>query len=187
MNYWYSSRPNEIFLDLDSNRAIARALSVLRLALRDRRLKIESVWLYSTPTRGHAHMILELKEFMFWESRLAWSLWLGNDRLRAAYILERHRVGAPNFDLLISREPYYREPDAFCNCKQKHKKASVTRRCPAMEHLLSTEKDADYFSRTGSAPPRRKIRVPWGRVALTQLRHWKGVYERNEEGLLQSN
>lgn len=188
MNYWYSSRPNEIFLDLDSNRAIARALSVLRLAIRQRKLPIESVWLYGTATKNHAHMIIALRSGLCWESRLAWSLWLGNDRLRAAYVLRRHAFGwgeggpvgkdaIGHYDLLVTPSQYYREPDAFCECKGKHKETKVTSKCPAMIHLLGEHRSADYFSRTGSMPPKKKIRVPWGKVSLTQIRHWKEVYE----------
>jgi hypothetical protein len=177
LNYWYSARPNEIFLDLDSNRAIARALSVLRLALRRRDLSVEAVWLYSTPTPGHAHGIIELKKKMPWESRLAWSLWLGNDRLRAAYILRRHVTLKANHDLLVSKYPYFRLADAFCNCNHKHKESQITENCEAMKHLLFTERSADYFSRTGVAPPRKKIRVPWGKVRLSQIRNWREVYE----------
>jgi len=172
MNYWYSSRDNEIFLDLDSNRAIARALSVLRLTIRKRELDIESVWLYGTPTPHHAHMIIALKSDRSWQERLAWSLWLGNDRLRAAYVLQRHVKGVCHYDLLISKAPYYRIPDAFCNCEEKHKEQKVTEKCEAMIFLLGRERDADYFTRTGKAPPRHKIRVPWGRVSLKQIRNW---------------
>jgi hypothetical protein len=181
VNYWYSARSNEIFLDLDSNRAIARALSVLRLTIRKRHLKIDGVWLYSTPRHGHAHMIIRIKEDLSWMSRIAWSLWLGNDRLRAAYVLRRHgEFELDHHDLLMGKSIYHRTPDAFCKCKQKHKKKSVTDKCEAMIHLLGDYRSADYFTRTGSPPPKKKIRVPWGEVSLTQLRNWENVYERTE-------
>jgi hypothetical protein len=122
-------------------------------------------------------MILVLKDFMVWQSRLAWSMWLGNDRLRTAYVLERLSKGASAHDLLVTTHQYYRVPDAFCICKDKHKPKKVTDKCPAMLHLLGEHRSADYFARTGSAPPRKKIRVPWGKVSLTQLREWKAVYE----------
>lgn len=174
MNYWYSARPHEIFLDLDSNRAIARALSVLRVAIRKKQMPIKAVWLYGTPSTHHAHMIIELTAPRSWYSRLAWSLWLGNDRLRCAYILarlgeEKMRHG----DLLVSTKKYYREADAECACLAKHKPQKVTDRCPAMIRLLQEHRSADYFSRTGKAPPKHKIRVPWGRVSLNQIRNWR--------------
>jgi hypothetical protein len=181
MNFWYSSRPNEIFLDLDSNRAIARALSVLRLAIRRKQLPIMGLFLYRTRTEGHAHMIVLLSCEMSWQKRLGWALWLGNDRLRAAYVLARHSINGTHakhaHDLLVSTQLYYRPWDAFCECKKKHKKKAVTDKCPAMEHLLMDQKSADYFTRTGKKPPRKKIRVPWGEVSLDQLSEWKEVYE----------
>jgi hypothetical protein len=177
MNHWYASQPDEIFLDLDSNRATARALSVLRLAIRRRQLPIKAVWLYSTSKRSHAHMIIQLKDAMDFNTRMAWSLWLGNDRLRVAYILERRKRGITSGDLLVSRQRYHRLANAFCTCSRKHKESKVTVKCPAMIHLLGEDRNADYFTRTGSAPPRRKIRVPWGQVSLTQLREWKEVYQ----------
>jgi hypothetical protein len=173
VNYWYTARQNEIFLDLDSTRATARALSVLRAAVRKRDLQIESLWLYPTPGKHHAHMIIVLKDPMAWLSRMAWSLWLGNDRLRVAYVLER-RLWVPeqNGDLLVTKKPYYREWDQMCRCQKKHKPKAVTSKCHAMSILLGNQRSADYFTRTGKAPTRKKIRVPWGRVSLRQIRNW---------------
>jgi hypothetical protein len=183
MNYWYSARPNEIFLDLDSNRAIARALSVLRVAIRKKQLDIKGVWLYGTPTKGHAHLIIVLRYAVPWAVNVAWGLWMGNDRLRAAYVLARREIGSAHCDLLVTQGLYYRQPDAFCECKEKHKPKKVTDKCPAMIHLLRDERSADYFSRTGSVPPRKKIRVPWGKVSLVQIRNWKEIHEERKERL----
>lgn len=178
-NYWYAAEDNEIFLDLDSNRATARALSVLRIAIRKKHLPIKSVWLYGTPTKGHAHMIVVLKKDMCWESRLAWSLWLGNDRLRAAYILERNQrmfwsfdEGNPPADLFVTQQQYYRVFDDECTCTEKHKEPHVTEACPAMRRLLGKERSADYFTRTGKAPSKKKIHVKWGKVPLKQIKNW---------------
>ena len=178
MNYWYSARDNEIFLDLDSNRATARALSVLRLAIVKKHLDVGAIWLYGTPTRGHAHMIIELKQRVEWGTRLSWSIWMGNDRLRVAYILERFQRGVPHQDLLIAKQSYeFRGPDAVCECEEKHKQPRITSKCPAMKLLLGHAANADYFTRTGKAPPRRKIRIPWGRVLIKDLKRWRNRYE----------
>lgn len=174
MNHWYSSRDNEIFLDLDSRRAVARALSVLRIAIRQKRLDIRRVWLYGTPTNGHAHMIVELRQSMSQLNRVAWGLWLGNDRLRAAYVLYRwEEYPFAHCDLLVSRTKYgFRKEDAICFCEGKHKEQKVTDACPAMTELLQERRSADYFARTGKAPTRKKIRIPWGKVPLTTIRNW---------------
>lgn len=179
MNYWYSARPDEIFLDLDSNRATARAFSVLRLAIRQKKLPVQDVYLYPTPTPGHAHMIIVLKRPVHFGDKAAWSLWLGNDRLRVAYMLKRELLGLCHSDLLICKNSiYHRAADWTCECKEKHKEKHVTDNCLAMRLLLGDQRSADYFSRTGKAPTRRKIRVPWGKVALKQIRNWKEVYVR---------
>ena len=184
INYWYSSKDTEIFLDLDSNRAIARALSVLRLTLKDKHLNIRAIWLYQTETPGHAHMIIVLRWPLTIASRLAWSLWLGNDRLRVAYVIQRVNHYVKHADLLKAPYRYYRAPDQICYCPEKHKDPKVTENCPAMTALLGMERSADYFMRTGKAPPKRKIRIPWGKVSLKQLKNWSPIYER-EQRLLQ--
>lgn len=172
MNYWYASQSNEIFLDLDSNRATARALSVLRLAIR-KDLPVREVWLYGTRKAHHAHMIIVLKKDMPFMTRMAWALWLGNDRLRTAYVIERALHVAPSCsDLLVTKRPYYRAWDSRCQCRKKHKPKAVTDKCPAMGMFLGNQRSADYFTRTGKAPPRKKIRVPWGKVSLKQIRNW---------------
>lgn len=198
-NFWYAAKDNEIFLDLDSNRAVARALSVLRLAIRKRDLPVKAVWLYSTLTTGHAHMIVVLRVKMAWETRLSWSLWLGNDRLRVAYVLERHarsfgcnhnllkEDGGCGHDLLVTPYEYFRTPDDMCLCEGKHKDPKITDKCEAMMRLLGDQRSADYFTRTGKAPPKRKIRIPWGKVSLQQIKQWSPVYEREHERLLQDH
>lgn len=187
-NYWYNSRPNEIFLDLDSRRSLNRAINVLRLAISDngRRLKqrtlkaimpqypklsIKNIYIYPSATSGHAHLIIELNGPL-WVSKHAWSAWLGNDRLRLAYVLARQDILGGG-DLLVSRQQYYRPADAVCTCRTKHKDPKVTDDCPAMIKLLGSHRSADYFYRTGSTKPLKKIRIPWGRISKRQLREWK--------------
>jgi hypothetical protein len=178
MNYWYSAKGNEIFLDLDSYRATSRALSVLRMAIMKKHLDVGAIWLYGTERKGHAHMIIELKQDMDWMTRLSWSIWMGNDRLRVAYILERENRGVQHSDLLTAKHAYqFRDPDAVCECKEKHKQPRVTSNCPAMKLLLGLERSADYFTRTGKAPPNRKIIIPWGRILIKDLKRWRGRYE----------
>lgn len=176
MNYWYTARTNEIFLDLDSRRALRRALSVLHVAVRRKRLRLASVWLYKTAQKNHFHMIVVLKT-NYTAPRLAWSLWMGNDRLRAAYVLARMfdgNVMQGAGDLLVTKTPYHRKPDFKCQCSGKHKPESVTRECPALRHFLGASHSADYFARTGPMnPDRGKTRFRWGRIPLQQIRNWR--------------
>lgn len=169
MNYWYSCRPTEIFLDLDSTRALARAFSVLWCARENRQLLVKSIWLYPTNQAHHSHMIIVLKYRIPTLDRIGWTLWMGSDRLRASYALARIVRGMAHTELFCTRELYYRKPDAICTCTEKHKPKEVTERCPAMRALLGVEHSGDYFARTGKRPTRRAIRFPWGRVTQKQL------------------
>ena len=174
LNYWYASKQNEIFLDLDSRRATARALSVLRLALIKKHLKVRSVWIFPSLTRGHQHIVIVLRNDMDLLERLAWSLWMGNDRLRVAYVMKRALDGVRYPDLLITSKRYHRDVDSTCTCREKHKEKRITERCPAMYELLGRARSADYFSRTGKAPARRWLRISWGKVSLKNIKQWKG-------------
>jgi hypothetical protein len=175
MNYWYRARSNEIFLDLDSRRSLNRAINVLRIAVLDRsktpKLPIENIYLYPSQTEGHAHVIIQLKGPLGVMNE-AWSAWLGNDRLRLAYVLARWGQMIGGGDLLVSRRQYYRAADAVCSCQGKHKDSKTTDECPAMIKLLGSQRSADYFYRTGPMRPLGKIRIPWGRVSKRQLKEW---------------
>lgn len=188
MNYWYAARPNEIFLDLDSTRALARAMNVLRRILNKpmpapawgNGLHIEAVYHYPT-SKTHHHLIIVTGREHSYVMKTEWALWMGTDRIRAVYSLERGRRELPIQDLLVSKEPYYRTPDAFCECKGKHKPHKVTRACPALEHLLGSHKDADYFPRNTDRKKRPPLFVPVGRVSLSSIRKWKGEDQNGSE------
>jgi len=187
--FWYVARRNEIFLDLDSGRSITRALSVLRRALRVRpnaktpinKLDVESVWLYPSSARNHAHLIIVLKNPMAFHQRIAWSLWMGGDQLRAAYVMERERVMRfPPYpetfsgsELLAVRMPYgFRSPDSMCMCKEKHKPKWVTEACPALKEILGDHRSDDYFPRNRDKVRRPPVRFAWGKVPLVNLKNW---------------
>jgi len=192
--YWYVAKPNEIFLDLDSGPSITRALSVLRRALSVtpsaktplNKLDIESVWLYPSVEPKHAHLIVVLKDAMEFYRRVAWSLWMGGDQLRAAYVMEREaRVSWEGFlpsvctfgnpsELLAVRKAYgWRTPDATCGCKAKHKPKPVTDRCPALMEILGEHRSDDYFPRNRDKVRRPPVRFAWGKVPLSNLRAWR--------------
>ncbi len=173
VNHWYNAAPNEIFLDLDSARAIARALSVLRVAKLQKQLEIKSMWLYPTLQINHAHMVVVLYGPMADEIKVAWALWCGSDRLRASFSLMRSSLGLGYVDLFVSSRRYHRLANGFCCCKGKHKAKEVTDECPVLTAWLGEYRSADYFARTGKRPPRGKIRIPWGRVNQKQILKWK--------------
>ena len=193
MNYWYGARSNEIFLDLDSHRAVNRAIGVLRIAIRRKLLIVRSVWLYQSSPR-HYHLIVVLDHALLFVDKMAWSLWMGNDRLRVAYVMRRfiNKDGCSSclIDLLVAKSPYgFRTvPDATCKCKKKHKPKAITDKCPSMKMLLGDQRSADYFGRTGRRPSNGKIRLPWGRVPLCRIKEWKEPRnERRQKELLQDH
>lgn len=164
--FWYVSRSNEIFCDLDSKRAVARALNVLRRAIKRKLLKVLSIHFY--PSVSNYHLIVTLKDNMDNEERVLWSLWMGSDRLRAVYTLERYRRGVMNADVLSTPKQLadgFRFNDDRCECPSKHKEKRVTDRCPAMQRLMMDERSGDYFPRNLDRKQRTKpLKVPWGRV-----------------------
>lgn len=200
--FWYVARPNEIFVDLDSPAATTRALSVLRRALNVKRtaktpllkLGILGVWLYPSEAEGHSHLIVVLKNNLSFIDRTAWSLWLGTDQIRAAYVMERFLsfacrndasipdgwvdsvIDNPSFptELLSVRHEYgFRKPDTFCFCKEKHKKKHVTDKCSALVAILGDMRSADYFPRNRDRVKREPIRPPWGEISKTNLKRWR--------------
>lgn len=164
--YWYVSRDNEIFCDLDSRRAVSRALNVLRRAIRRKLLQVDAIHFY--PSVKNYHLVVTLKDDLDQTSRVLWALWMGSDRLRAVYTLERYRRGVHNADVLSAPKPFidgFRFPDDRCECPDKHKRKAVTDACPAMKRLMMDERSGDYFPRNFDKKERIKpLKVPWGRV-----------------------
>jgi len=193
LNYWYAAKSNEIFLDLDNRRAISRAFNVLSKAVRRGDLHVKGIYIYPSSTKGHVHVIIVLREVMTIIDRLAWSLWMGNDRLRVAFILKRCIDEIPNEDLLMGNRRYHRPPDDICACTGKHKDMKITGKCEAMARLIGREAAvADYFTRTGRVGLDRvetvgpdalvidgercgaleSLMIPWGRVSLECVKTW---------------
>lgn len=173
--YWYASRSNEIFLDLDSRRAMSRAFQVLRRAIQTKKLNVADVWLYSTSTPSHAHLILVLKENLTMVEKVGWALWMGSDRIRSVYVLERWRQKVRCPDVLCTRRVYEFRPANFvCRClAEKHKDKKVTDACPAMLALVGEHRSADYYPRDRDKKKRGALTVPWGRVSKRTIVNWR--------------
>lgn len=184
MNYWYAARPNEIFLDLDSRKSMTRALRVLKVWMaapfeKYGLPKVKAVYHYPTGREKHCHVIVELAGYPEGGNHSAstLALWMGSDRLRAAYVKQRESLlgtgTVRNFsDLLCASHVYHREPDFTCECPEKHKDKSVTDNCHALKMMLGVFRSADFFPRVGHKPI-PFLRVPIGRVPLTTIRRWK--------------
>lgn len=170
--FWYVAKENEIFCDLDSRRAVARALNVLRRAMRRKQLDVVAIYFY--PSVSNYHLIVILKQPMERLWRVHWSLWMGSDRLRAVYTLERYRRGVEAADVLSTRKQFdFRFQDDCCDCKDKHKAKRVTDHCPAMKRLMLDERSGDYFPRNLDRKEREEpLMVPWGIVPKRLLKEY---------------
>lgn len=169
MNYWYSARQNEIFLDLDSRKALYRAMKIVRVLPAVKRL-----WHFPTGRAGHSHVIVEIKQSRNWDARhrAEVALWMGSDKLRACYVFQRQSKCSRNADLLVTNRKYHRDPDAVCECVGKHKDKTVTDKCPALQQFLGAYRSVDWFPRAGRVRM-KMIRIPVGRVPLKLIRGWK--------------
>lgn len=176
-NYWYAARPNEIFLDLDSRKSMTRALRVLKVWMKDPAKfglpQVKEVYHYPTGRERHCHVIVVLDApYGHFHSGVTLALWMGSDRLRAAYIFQRQNFVPVYADLLSGSRRYHRDPDFTCECGDKHKDRKVTDDCPALKTMLGAFRSANFFPRVGH----KKIpllRVPVGRVPLTTIKRWR--------------
>lgn len=161
--YWYVRQPNEIFCDLDSKRSLSRAFNVLRRSIRRKVLLIKNVYLY--PSEKHFHLIAVLKFPVVPERGALWACWMGSDRLRTVYVLERLLRGVKAADVLSTRTIFkFRQPDDSCACPDKHKRKAITDHCPAMKRLMMDERSGDYFPRNFDRKERKPVKIPYGRV-----------------------
>jgi hypothetical protein len=172
---WYVSNDDEIFIDLDSKHAMLRAFQVLRRAMQRGSLDIDSIWLYPSQ-RGfpHAHLIVCLKQDMEALQRAMWALWMGSDRIRGIYIVERLRHMVIAADVFSTRTLFeFRPPDDTCTCPTKHKDKKVTDKCPAMKRLMMDQRSAEYFPRNTDRKKLGELHLPWGRVPKATILEWR--------------
>jgi len=171
---WYVSKPNEIFIDIDSKRSMTRAFGVLRRAMAQRRLLVDSIWLYPSQSENHAHLIVCLREGMDPLERALWALWMGSDRIRGIYVIQRLRHMVIAADVFSTRSLFeFRSPDDTCSCPGKHKDKKITDKCPAMQRLMMDQRSADYFPRNTDRKKRGSAFVPWGRVPKSYVMEWR--------------
>lgn len=183
---WYVSGPNEIFVDLDNKRSTTRAFSVLRRAMKSRtyaghfavehapRLDVDSIWFYPSGRPGHSHLIVVLNHAMDPLQRALWGLWMGSDRIRGVYVIERLRHLVLAADVFATRHLFgFRKPDDTCQCWGKHKAKAITDHCPAMGRLLMDQRSADYFPRNTDRKKRKPLVMPWGRIPKAHIMEWR--------------
>jgi hypothetical protein len=145
-NYWYTSRYDEILIDLDGKESgkdkLVPCLSRLRAVVESRELPAKSVWLFPSPSRNHYHIFIRLLpgEPFSAEQKTAFQLYLFSDVFRTCCNLMRSAKNQPFPDLLITplnlkkKFGFYRFHDASCNCETKHS-LEIMESCPAAKLL----------------------------------------------------
>ena len=117
---WYSQRPDEVLMDMDSPAAVYRALRRMPMLP----FRVVSRALYPSYSPGHYHMVLRLSNQVTAVTavqRAAVALWLGSDSQRVAQDLMRLEECAR--PILITSVPwpdFWRQPDGYCQCASKH-------------------------------------------------------------------
>jgi hypothetical protein len=147
MNYWYSSRPNEIFIDTDNfHRSIKHTCARLLGAIECGKLKVQNIEFHQSQSKDHVHTIITLQNRMPAMERYIWAMVLHSDIYRTAATIMRCMHGVSNADVLISPEKFKREPDDFCECATKHN-AQTMIVCPAAIRLRGEDRIKGFFGK----------------------------------------
>jgi len=145
MSVWYVAHNDELLIDLDEYMRPTKSgcpwgEAFFRRRLRDAmtagKLQVIDVWLVNSISEQHYHAIVRIEPVWGatekaktprWSptdtERLVWQLHLGSDLYRGRADLMRHARNVYGPSLLIRHEKidgFYREPDAICNCTEKH-------------------------------------------------------------------
>ena len=189
--YWYLAHPDELLIDLDDamrpgyNGTPHIELYFrrrLREAIAAEKLQVRDVYLTRSFSDGHFQAIIKLLDSRIthnWKSsatqlplyanieRLVWQFYLGSDLYRARADLMRAAKGIPYPSLLILPEKipnFYREPDAECGCKDKHKLSST---CP----VFIRYRGPDMVEMFGPLhkEPEKMVPLPLGRVPINLI------------------
>lgn len=155
-NYWYTSRYDEILIDLDGTGGdkLTRCLSRLRGVIENRELPVKSVWFFPSFTDHHYHIIIRLLPGITFcqNEKTAFQLYLFSDVFRTCCNLMRLAKDHPFPDLLITvfslrkEFGFYRFHDATCNCEVKHS-MEILEDCPAAKLLRGQHRRAILFSK----------------------------------------
>lgn len=145
INFWYVSRSNEIFIDTDNlQRSIKHTCSRLMGAIKCGRLNIEKLEFHSSRSENHIHTLITLSEPMENIQRYVWAIILHSDLYRGCATIMRDLHGVSAADIFITPEKFEREPDAICECEQKHN-AEVMQNCSAAIKLRGENRTRGFF------------------------------------------
>lgn len=144
-NYWYVSRPNEIFLDMDNtNKTIRHSSSRLLGAVECNRLEVADIDFHQSRNENHLHVIISLAHDMPPIQRAVWALILRSDIYKMASTVMRICHDTPCPDILITPIPFRRHWNDECNCEKKHN-AETMNICPAAIRLRGEDRIRGFF------------------------------------------
>lgn len=150
--FWYSARPNELFLDVDYlKRALPHLKRRLMGAIEYEKLPVNQVYWYPSGTDDHAHIIITLHKNLSSVERFAWETVLHSDIYRGCCNLMRYQNNIPNPDILIARLEYFRPPEAICECARKHTR-KMMESCGAAISLRGIHRTAVFFGKPSDTP-----------------------------------
>lgn len=190
MAEWYFGHIDELLLDFDDFEKPTAKGGVwgedffrLRLqpAMEAEKIDVREVWLVPSNTSRHKHVIVRLNHpYPSLWLRLVWQLHLGSDIYRAKADLMRAAKGNLFPTLLIQKtpivdpttgEPFYRPPDAHCDCTKKHDTEE--------QFKLGADACKVWQQYRGAAPwelwgppnkPQTRVRLRDGKVPLEYIR-----------------
>lgn len=144
-NFWYVSRSNEIFLDIDNTHKILRHSSSRLLgAVECGRLQVADVEYHQSRSENHLHVIITLAHDLPDIERAIWALVLRSDIYRAASTMMRVARNIPAPDILITPIEFRRPSDELCICESKHN-AETMETCPAAIQLRGENRVTGFF------------------------------------------
>lgn len=144
-NFWYVSRENEIFLDIDNTHKILRHSSSRLLgAIECHRLATSDIEYHQSRSENHLHVIITLAYDLPAIERAIWALVLRSDIYRAASTMMRIARNIPAADVLITPMQFKRPANELCDCTTKHN-AETMETCPAAIELRGDNRVTGFF------------------------------------------
>lgn len=113
-------------------------------AIKSEKLSVKEIEFHQSRSENHIHTLITLSESMENLQRYVWGIILHSDLYRGCITIMRELHGVSSPDILITPSPFKREPDAECECEQKHT-AEVMQICPAAIRLRGEGRTKSFF------------------------------------------
>lgn len=153
--FWYISRPDELFLDIDREYGSVEnhLRSRLQGAIESGKLLVKNLYHEKSQSGRHEHIIITLQAPIPPIEKAIWEIILHSDLYRGCNNVMRivRGVGAPT--VLISRRSmfFFRSPDDYCFCSSKHK-PNVMAKCPTSIKYRGENGNQGFFGKPSKNP-----------------------------------